>query len=810
MTFPLIPTTSSVSALDRSKIVGRPVIYVIIDVFSRLIIGVSVLLEGPSWYGAMLALDNVVEDKVAYCARHGITILSQIEWKGNALPERILADRGEFEGYSVESLINSFGIIVHNTAPYRADWKSIVERHFGIATEKFIKYSPGGVIKEKERGDQDYRLDAIYTLHDFEALVIAHILNYNEAHELKYYRKDKFQIADEVQRFPNDLWDWGMENRTGHLQDYEREIVRLNLLPRKEVSVTEHGIHYSHQLYYTCETAEREGWFASARIHGSWKVSIAYHPNSTKHIYLPTNDGMGVGICEMTSASQNYLTARTGVKVRQIQPLAYLRFCSDCVIEDRKKYGETYWHRLPQIAGINVCPDHECFYSDTGIKFGRESSAFFIPADSIIKENTPEYLNPNSKDHRILLKMANDARWLLSRNKPAIKTETIRFRYYNSLLKKGFAYYNGRIKNSRFLDAFNEYFSVRLLEDTGCDPDQDKWLIRILINSSTKVSFHPVRHLLIMTFLEMTAEELFLDFEEYKPFGDGPYPCLNTGADHFGKLLIENCRILDNIAKGEKNKGLPIGIFSCNCGFIYQRVGPDQSIGDHFRFSSVREYGVVWENKISEYWRNPEISITKIAGNLETSSCKIIRHAIRLGLPEMFPSARQIQIPERFRKYRQTFSEMLSEYRQEWLWLRKNNPKATRQELMDMDNFHYLWLRRNDSEWLEENLPPVAKGARTKEYLDWQKIDSELEPKVNKVISQIKQEKRPLKRVSITEIIGRVGDKKWLDKRESKLPLTAKLIEENLESLEDFMIRKVRHTKNLVFEGTNAADKIAI
>ena len=314
---------------------------------------------------------------------------------------------------------------------------------------------------------------------------------------------------------------------------------------------------------------------------------------------------------EMRSASQNYLTARTGVKVRQIQPLVYLRFCSDCVIEDRKKYGETYWHRLPQIAGINVCPDHECFYSDTGIKFGRESSAFFIPADSIIKENTPEYLNPNSKDHRILLKMANDARWLLSRNKPAIKTETIRFRYYNSLLKKGFAYYNGRIKNSRFLDAFNEYFSVRLLEDTGCDPDQDKWLIRILINSNTKVSFHPVRHLLIMTFLEMTAEELFLDFEEYKPFGDGPYPCLNAGADHFGKLLIENCRILDNINKGEKNKGLPIGIFSCNCGFIYQRVGPDQSIDDHFRFSSVREYGAVWENKLSEYWRNPEISISE-------------------------------------------------------------------------------------------------------------------------------------------------------------------------------------------------------
>jgi hypothetical protein len=294
-----------VSERNRNKIVGRPVIYVVIDVFSRMIVGVAVLLEGPSWYGAMLALDNVVEDKVAYCARHGITVQPD-EWKSNALPEVILADRGEFEGYNVESLINNFRIIVQNTAPYRADWKSIIERHFGIATEKFIKYSPGGVIKENIRGDRDYRLDATYTLHEFEALVIAHVLNYNEAHELKYYRKDKFQIADKVERFPIDLWNWGMENRTGHLQTYPRDIVRLNLLPRKEVSVTAQGIHFSHQLYYTCETAEREGWFARARIRGSWKISIAYHPNSTKNIYLPVNDGMKVEICELTPASQDF------------------------------------------------------------------------------------------------------------------------------------------------------------------------------------------------------------------------------------------------------------------------------------------------------------------------------------------------------------------------------------------------------------------------------------------------------------------------------------------------------------------------
>jgi putative transposase len=297
-----------VSSLNRKKIVGRPVIYFVIDVFSRLIVGVAVLLEGPSWFGAMLALDNVVEDKVAYCAEFGITIQPE-EWSANSLPEIIMADRGEFEGYGVESLINTFGVTVQNNPPGRPDLKSVIERHFGIATEKFIRFSPGGVDKKRERGKKDSRHDSIYTLHEFESIIIAHILNYNEAHELTHYRKDEYLIADEVERFPIELWNWGIQNRSGHLRSFSRDLVRANLLPRKEVSVTAQGIHFSHQLYYTCETAQNEGWLARARDRGSWKITIAYYPRSTRHIYLISENGQKVEVCELTSASKAFLNA---------------------------------------------------------------------------------------------------------------------------------------------------------------------------------------------------------------------------------------------------------------------------------------------------------------------------------------------------------------------------------------------------------------------------------------------------------------------------------------------------------------------
>jgi hypothetical protein len=40
-------------------------------------------------------------------------------------------------------------------------------------------------------------------------------------------------------------------------------------------------------------------------------------------------------------------------------------------------------------------------------------------------------------------------------------------------------------------------------------------------------------------------------------------------------------------------------------------------------------------------------------------------------------------------------------------------------------------------------------------------------------------------------ISRRVGQKGWIDKRDKKLPETAKVIDKYLETLEDFMLRKI-------------------
>lgn len=273
-----------VSSLDRSRIIGRPVIYFIIDVFSRLITGFSVSLEGPSYLGAMLALENATADKVQFCSKYGVNI-TDFDWPSHHLPEAILADRGELEGYNADNLVDSLNIKVSNTPPYRADWKGIIERHFRTCNEKMIRWIPGAVQKPHNRGDKDYRLDAVLDLHQFRKLIIICILDHNKNHRMDWYQMDEFMIQDHIEPYPIELWKWGVQNRNGYLRTLPPEIVRLHLLPTATASVTPKGIYFQ-SLYYTCAKATVEQWFVKARVSGRWKIQIAFDPRNLDNIYL--------------------------------------------------------------------------------------------------------------------------------------------------------------------------------------------------------------------------------------------------------------------------------------------------------------------------------------------------------------------------------------------------------------------------------------------------------------------------------------------------------------------------------------------
>ncbi|BCC09774.1 TPA: Mu transposase C-terminal domain-containing protein [Bacillus cereus] len=293
-----------VSSFNRNWIIGRPIIYVVIDVFSRMVVGLYVGLEGPSWFGAMMALANTASDKVSYCKKYGIDVTKE-EWDCHYLPQTLLADRGELEGYNVERLINAFHIKVENTPPYRADWKGIVEQHFRIINTKVKPFLPGTVdTTVKVRGDRDYRLDATLTLEEFTSVIIKCVLHHNNHHWLKNYNQDEMMIEDEVSFIPRELWNWGIKNRSGKLRSYSENIVKLHLLPTAKARVTYKGIEFK-KMRFSSETALKENWFGEAR-EKSWQIPICYDPRDMSHIYLPSEDGRNYEMATLLDHHKKY------------------------------------------------------------------------------------------------------------------------------------------------------------------------------------------------------------------------------------------------------------------------------------------------------------------------------------------------------------------------------------------------------------------------------------------------------------------------------------------------------------------------
>lgn len=274
-----------VSRFNRSKIVGRPVVYLVVDVFSRMITGVYVGLENPSWVGAMMALSNAASAKPRWCAQFGVEI-DEADWPCRSLPSVLLADRGEMLGPAADTLIQSFGLRLENTAPYRADWKGIVERRFGLLHAAFGSFTPGFVEPDfRARGARDYRLDATLDVDEFTAIIINTILYYNNQHVLSGYARDPQMITDQVDAVPVELWSWGVQRRTGLQRRFPEELVKLSLLPSETATVTAKGIRF-HGMYYSCSRAIEEHWFEKARQTRTWKVPISYEPRLMDTIWL--------------------------------------------------------------------------------------------------------------------------------------------------------------------------------------------------------------------------------------------------------------------------------------------------------------------------------------------------------------------------------------------------------------------------------------------------------------------------------------------------------------------------------------------
>lgn len=80
-----------------------------------------------------------------------------------------------------------------------------------------------------------------------------------------------------------------------------------------------------------------------------------------------------------------------------------LRYCPICAYEDRERFGESYWHRLHQLQGMNCCSIHKCRLLDSTIAISGKYSLKLVTAE----ETIPSESEINVVDNVMEIKLAD-------------------------------------------------------------------------------------------------------------------------------------------------------------------------------------------------------------------------------------------------------------------------------------------------------------------------------------------------------------------------------------------------------------------
>ncbi|MFB1074622.1 transposase [Vibrio diabolicus] len=292
---------------DADKVIGRPTIYMVIDVFSRMVAGFYIGFDNPSFPVAMKALICSFDSKVKACAEYGIDI-SEEQWPCVGIPDVLLADRGELMSHQANYLVDAIGVRLESAPPRRGDAKGIVERSFGTLQAKFKPYMPGVVTgnKVKKHGERDYRVEAAVARSDFIEILLYSILAHNLNKPLEKYDRAP-DMPESLPSIPIELWRWGLQHRTGRLRAIDTDIAKILLLPRQKVTVSELGIKLW-GLTYTGKEVIQTGWMhRSSEVSRPKKLFAAYELGSANHIYLFPEEGKNTfWVCDLASRSREF------------------------------------------------------------------------------------------------------------------------------------------------------------------------------------------------------------------------------------------------------------------------------------------------------------------------------------------------------------------------------------------------------------------------------------------------------------------------------------------------------------------------
>lgn len=270
--------------------VGRPIIYVIIDVMSEIILGVSLAMDNNSIVGCTNCFINLVEDKEKLFQKYGITFSPEngytIDdlWPTGYKPRVVKFDNGsDFISKPVSRILSELNIRKENVPAATGSLKPLVENFFGSVKrglDDLLEHK--GLIRQTY--NSNHHKEACLTFDDAYLIVLNEVI-YHNSHVLTSYMKSADQKEKGIIASPMNLWKYGMNNMVPADKFLSRDDVLYHiLLPCKDAKITKNGIIRKGMPYFNPEDEVlREKMFAQGSKREAFECR--YDPRDMAHLY---------------------------------------------------------------------------------------------------------------------------------------------------------------------------------------------------------------------------------------------------------------------------------------------------------------------------------------------------------------------------------------------------------------------------------------------------------------------------------------------------------------------------------------------
>ena len=283
-----------VSSYDFTQNIGRPIIYMLVDIYSHAIVAFHVGFDNNSMIGLSSVMLNLFEDKATLLASKGLKA-NISNWPSRFLPNEIRCDRGsDFASNAFEQICKNLGISRTLETPAMGSMKGMIEQSFHQFHLNVLPYfEKYGVIQK--RYDSNHKGEAMLTLDDIFKMLVSFVMEHNTTY-MKDIKLSQDMIRENITKTPIAIWNYGIRKRglPEQITSSNESVNFYKLLPKETATISRGGIKLKGLYYTTNNDSELMTKMTLAKNNGNKRdvngkklnsMEVHYDPRSINHLY---------------------------------------------------------------------------------------------------------------------------------------------------------------------------------------------------------------------------------------------------------------------------------------------------------------------------------------------------------------------------------------------------------------------------------------------------------------------------------------------------------------------------------------------